>query len=63
MPEVKASPATPDKSLSHSRYSLAIAIFGLKSRFCGEIRQGPSIAAVGHARTYRSRRTVNEEEF
>jgi hypothetical protein len=23
MPEVKASPATPDKSLSHSRYSLA----------------------------------------
>jgi hypothetical protein len=26
MPEVKASPATPDKSLSHSRYSLAIDI-------------------------------------
>jgi len=30
MPEVKASPATPDKSLSHSRYSLAIDILGLK---------------------------------
>jgi hypothetical protein len=26
MPEVKASPATPDKSLSHSRYSLATDI-------------------------------------
>jgi hypothetical protein len=30
MPEVKASPATPDKSLSHSRYSLAIDILGWK---------------------------------
>jgi hypothetical protein len=40
MPEVKASPATPDKSLSHSRYSLAThrdwKIFAW-----GYIRQGP----------------------
>ncbi len=45
MPEVKASPATADRSLSHSRYSLATDILK-KLRFCGEIRQGFSIAAA-----------------
>jgi hypothetical protein len=45
MPEVKASPATADRSLSHSRYSLATDILkNLGS--CGEIRQGFSIATA-----------------
>jgi hypothetical protein len=41
MPEVKASPATPDKSLSHSRYSLAFEILGLKIRVRRRIPSGP----------------------
>ena len=40
MPEVKASPATPDKSLSHSRYSLAIDIFGWKIQVLRRNRSG-----------------------
>ena len=47
MPEVKASPATPDKSLSHSRYSLAIDIFGWKIQV---LRRNPSGAGFGHLR-------------
>jgi hypothetical protein len=62
MPEVKASPATPDKSLSHSRYSLAIDLFE-NLEFCGEIRQGLSSAAAWCARSKRERGAVDEEEF
>jgi hypothetical protein len=40
MPEVKASPATPDKSLSHSRYSLATHRDLENMRLGGYIRQG-----------------------
>jgi hypothetical protein len=56
MPEVKASPATPDKSLSHSRYSLAIDIFGwkiqvlrrnLSGAWFGRLREGVSRRACG----------------
>jgi hypothetical protein len=47
MPEVKASPATPDKSLSHSRYSLAIDIFGWKIQV---LRRNPSGAWFGRLR-------------
>ncbi len=47
MPEVKASPATPDKSLSHSRYSLAIDIFGWKIQV---LRRNLSGACFGRLR-------------
>jgi hypothetical protein len=47
MPEVKASPATPDKSLSHSRYSLATHR-DLENFRLGVHPSGPALSACAY---------------
>jgi hypothetical protein len=69
MPEVKASPATPDKSLSHSRYSPAIDILNSQRSAENSVRTLVSPPVVRTFETPRGAKeigiqlTASEEAF